>query len=232
MNTDRPDGPVAAATADLAGWLRDAVGTPVRIGPPTAIETGDPVVATWPLELRPDHEARGTGQPMPMRLILRCLVCASGAVDEATRLLDRVLVAAAAAIDRVAVLEPPPPATWLAFGVAPRPALLFDVPLQIARRGASAPLVRRPMQVETMSMLALRGRIVGPGDIPLGDMRVEVASTGHTTHSDPNGEFVLAGVPSGEPARLRVRGRGRYLLAEIDTPSTDRVVIHCDIEEA
>jgi hypothetical protein len=231
MNPDPRDGPVAAATADLVAWLRDAVAMPVHIGPPTAIDTGDPVVAAWPIELRPDQEARGAGQRMPMRLILRCLVCASGAVDEATRLFDRVLVAAAAAVERVSVLEPPSAQTWLAFGVAPRPALLFDIPLQIARRTPSAPLVRQPMQVQTMSLLALRGRIVGPGDIPLSDMRVELASTGHSTHTDPNGQFVLAGVPAGEPARLRLRGRGQYLLAQVDTPSTDPVVIHWNMEE-
>jgi len=232
MNPDRQGGPVAEATADLVAWLRDAVGAPVRIAPPAAIETGDAVVAVWPLELRPDHEARGTGQRLPMRLMLRCLVCASGAVDEATRLLDRVLVASAAAVERVVVLEPPRPQTWLAFGVAPRPAVLFEIPLQIARHTPSAPLVRQPLQVQTMSLLALRGRILGPGDVPLSDMRVEVASTGHSTHTDSNGQFVLAGVPAGEPTRLRVRGRGRYLLAEVETPSTEPVVIHCNIEEA
>jgi hypothetical protein len=232
MNPDRRDGPVATATADLVAWLRDAVGAPVGISPPAAIETGDSVVSAWPLELRPDQEARGAGQRLPMRLILRCLVCASGAVDEATRLLDRVLVASAAAVERVVVLEPPPPQTWLAFGVAPRPALLFDMPLQIARSTPSAPLVRQPLRVQTMSLLALRGRILGPGDIALSDMRVEVVATGHSTHTDSNGHFVLAGVPAGEPARLRVSGRGRYLLAEVGTPSTDPVVIHCNIEEA
>jgi len=232
MNPDRRDGPVAAATADLAAWLRDAIGAPVRIGPPTAIESGEPVVAAWPLELRSDQEARSTGQRLPMRLILRCLVCASGAVDEATRLLDRVLVAAAAAVERIAVLEPPSPETWLAFGVAPRPAVLFDIPLQIARVSPPVPMVTQPIQVETMALLAVTGRILGPGDIPLSDMRVEVASTGHSALTDSNGQFVLAGVPAGEPTRLRVRGRGRYMLAEIETPSTDPVVIHCNFEEA
>lgn len=190
------------------------------------------MVAAWPLELRPDHEARGAGQRLPMRLVLRCLVCASGAVDEATRLLDRVLVASAAAVERVVVLEPPPPQTWLAFGVRPRPALLFDVPVQIARHTPTAPLVRHPLQVHTKPIQALHGRILGPGDVPLSDMRVEIASTGHTTHTDSNGRFVLAGVPAGEPARLRLRGRGRYLLAEVEAPSTDPVVIYCNIEEA
>jgi hypothetical protein len=167
-----------------------------------------------------------------MRLILRCLISASGSTEEATRVLDRVLIAAAAATGRTVVLEPPSPQTWLAFAVKPRPVLLFDVPLQIERHTPTAPLVRQPMQVQSMTMLALHGRILGPGDIPLSDMRVEVASTGHSTNTDSNGQFVLAGVPAGEPARLRVRGRGRFLLAEVEEPSTDPVVIHCNIEEA
>lgn len=229
---DRQNGPVAAATADLVAWLGDAAGAPARLGPPAGVETGEPVVSAWPLELRADQEARGTGKPLPMRLILRCLVCASGAVEEATRLLDRVLVASAAALERVVVLEPPPPQTWVAFGVAPRPALLFDIPLQIARPATTAPMVRFPLRVHGMPLRALQGRILGPGDIPLSDMRIEVVGTGQTTHTDSKGGFVLAGVPADEPTRLRLQGRGRYLLAEIEAPSADPIVIHCNIEEA
>lgn len=219
------------ATEDLVAWMRDAAEVPVEAGSPGDVETGKPVVLAWPLELRPDQEARGAGQRPPMRLILRCLVFASGAPGEASRLLDRVLVAAAAAVDRVAVFEPPLPQMWQAFGIAPRPSLYFDVPLQIARSTPIAPLVRRPMQVQTMAMLALHGRVVGPGDVPLSDMRVELAATGHSAQTDSEGHFMLGGVPADEPARLRVRGRGQHLLAEVHTPSTDPVVIHINFEE-
>jgi len=93
-------------------------------------------------------------------------------------------------------------------------------------------MVRQPMQVSTIPLLALRGRVLGPGDIPLTGMRIEVAGIGHSTQTDSAGRFVLSGVPADEPARLHVRGRGRYLLAEVERPSTDPVVIHCDMEEA
>src|SRR5262245_5719355 len=135
------DGPVATATAALVAWLRDATGAAVNVGPPSGAEVGEPVVCAWPLELRPDQEARGTGRRLPMRLILRCLVCAGGAADEAAGLLDRILLASAAmaTMDRVVVFEPPSPQTWLALGVTPRPALFFDTPLQIARVTPAAP---------------------------------------------------------------------------------------------
>ena len=175
MSPDRPDGPVTAATADLVAWLHDATGTEVNVGPPRSIEDTASTITAWPLELRPDQEARGTGPRMPMRLVLRSLVCASGAGEAGVRLLDRALVAAAADAGRVVVLDPPTAQTWLAFGVAPRPALLFDTPLQIARTTPAAPLIRHPMQVQTMAMLAVHGRVLGPGDVPLADMRVEVA---------------------------------------------------------
>lgn len=232
MHPDQRDGVVAAATSGLQAWIGDACGASTLVGPPAEADSGDPAVAVWPLELRPDQEARGAGKRMPMRLMLRCLVTTSGAGAEATRLLDRVLTAAAAATHFNVVLEPLPSQTWLAFGVKPRPVLLFDIPLQIERATEVAPLVREPLRVHSMAMLALHGSIVGPGDIPLSDMRVEVVSTGHSTHTDSNGRFVLAGVPAGEPVRLRLRGRGRSLLAEVEAPSTDPIVIHCNIEEA
>jgi hypothetical protein len=167
-----------------------------------------------------------------MRLVLRCLVWVTGDVDRADNPLDRILVAAANAADRCLVLEPPSPQTWLAFGVRPRPALLFDVPLRIARPEPTAPLVRQPVQVRETPMRSLHGRVVGPGDIPLAGMRVEIASTGRATHTDSHGRFAFSGVPGGEQARLRLRGRGRYLLAEVDARPAEPVVIHCDIEEA
>jgi hypothetical protein len=232
MSPDQQLGPVATATTDLVAWLGDAVGAPVRLGPPADTETEEPAVTAWPLELRADQEARGSGQRLPMRLVLRCLVWVVGDVDGADHPLDRILVAAANATERALVLEPLPPQTWLALGVRPRPALLFDVPVQIARPGPTAPLVRQPVRVREAPMRSLHGRVVGPGDIPLAGMRVEIASTGQATHTDSRGMFAFSGVPAGEPARLRLRGRGRHLLAEVEARPADPVVIHCDIEEA
>lgn len=232
MSPDRQLGPVVAATTDLVAWLGDAVGAPIRLGPPADSEAGEPIVAAWPLELRPDQEARGTGQRLPMRLVLRCLVWVAGDVDGANNLLDRILVAAANAADRTLVLEPPSPQIWWAFGVKPRPLLLFDVPVQIARPGPTAPLVRQPLQVRETPMQSLHGRVVGPGDIALAGMQVEMASTGQATHTDSRGRFAFSGVPAGERARLRLRGRGRYLIAEVEARPAEPVVIHCDIEES
>jgi hypothetical protein len=232
MSPDAQPGPIAGATNDLVAWLGDVAGSPVRLGMPVDGTDAAPALVALPLELRPDQEARGNGQQLPMRFVLRHLVCADGGIEEASRLLDRVLLAAATAPDRALVFDPPAPQTWLAFGVKPRPAVLFDIPVQIARPVPVTPLVRRPLQVRATPLVSLRGRVVGPDDVPLTNMRVEVAGTGRSTQTDSRGRFVLAGVPAGEPARLRLRGRGRYLLAEVETPQAEPVVIHCNIEEA
>jgi hypothetical protein len=179
---------------DRPCWLAPrTAGAPVRIGPPGDIGTGEPVVAAWPLELRP---TMGPGAGSGCRCGWSCsLVCASGAVDEATRLLDRVLVASArdgagrgartaAAADLAGLRRQATP------GAAFRRTGADRAPY--ADRPAGTP----PLQVQPADSGAARAH-PGSGRRPLSDMRVEIASTAATAHTDSNGRFVLAGVPAG-----------------------------------
>jgi hypothetical protein len=149
-----------------------------------------------------------------------------------TDLLDRALVAAAVAGEPTLVLDPPPAELWLAFGVPPRPVLLLDVAVRVDRPTATAPLVRQPLRVTSAPLRSLYGQVVGPGDLPLSGVRVEVTTTGAATYTDAAGRFSFASIPSDLPARLRLHGRNRHLTAEVATGSTGAVVIHCDLEES
>jgi hypothetical protein len=72
--------------------------------------------------------------------------------------------------------------------------------------------------------------------MPLAGIRVEVVATGTSTYTDATGSFDFAALPADQPTRLRLRGKDRPLLAELDAPITsgsvtDPVIIHCDLEE-
>jgi hypothetical protein len=240
--SDHPaTGPIAAATARLVSWLtQHAAGTAVHVGPPKDTDAGPVELTVWPLALLPEPGARSTvgRQRDPFRLQVRHLVTAGGPAGSSAAALDRVLVAAVETGEAAltVVLEPLPPHTWLALRALPRAALLIDVPAQIARPLPRVPVVRRPLRVQSTPLRPLHGRVVGPGDMPLAGIRVEVVATGTSTYTDATGSFDFAALPADQPTRLRLRGKDRPLLAELDAPITsgsvtDPVIIHCDLEE-
>ncbi|MCW3819482.1 carboxypeptidase-like regulatory domain-containing protein [Micromonospora sp. DR5-3] len=220
-------GAIEAAVADLAAWLTGAAGDPVPVGPPRD-EPADGLTV-WPLELRPARQTMGSGGARePYRFVVRLLV--SGAGPAALPALDRVLAAAATAGAPEVVLTAGDPALWRAFGVAPRPALLVDVPAQIARPRPPAPPVRHPLRLRQLDMRTLDGRVVGPERQPLAAMRVELVGTPYATETDHAGRFRLVGVPHdpddpGRPVRVRLVGRGRTLTADLDPADPDLVIV-------
>lgn len=220
-------GAIEAAVADLAAWLTGAAGEPVPVGPPRDDPAGG--LTVWPLELRPARQTAGSGRARePYRFVVRLLV--SGAGPAALPALDRVLAAAAAAGTPEVVLAAGDPALWPSFGVAPRPALLVDVPAQIARPRPSAPPVRHPLRLRQLDLRILAGRVVGPEWQPLAALRVELVGTPYATQTDHAGRFRLVGVPHdpddpGRPVRVRLVGRGRTLTADLDPADPDPVIV-------
>ncbi|MCW3840972.1 carboxypeptidase-like regulatory domain-containing protein [Micromonospora yasonensis] len=220
-------GAIEAAVADLATWLTGAAGDPVPVGPPR--DDPDGGLTVWPLELRPARQtAAGGGAREPYRFVVRLLV--TGAGPAALPALDRVLAAAATAGEPEVVLTAGDPQLWRAFGVAPRPALLVDVPARIARPAPVAPPVLHPLRLRQLDMLTLDGRVVGPERQPLAAMRVEVIGTPYATATDHSGRFRLVGVPHDpdgpdRPVRVRLVGRGRVLTADLDPADPDLVIV-------
>ncbi|MGK5676558.1 carboxypeptidase-like regulatory domain-containing protein [Micromonospora sp. URMC 106] len=219
-------GPIESATAELAAWLAGAAGEPVPVGPPRPDD--DPARLTlWPMELRPARQTRGSGGREPYRFTVRYLLCAGG--PAALPGLDRVLAAATAGGERAVVLEAGDPRLWAAFGTGPRPALLIDVPAQVAHPTPPAPPVLRPLRLRQLELLAFDGRVVGPERQPLAAVRIEVVGTAYATTTDPAGRFRVVGVPHDPdrpgPVRLRLTGRGRVLTAEVDPTEPDIVIV-------
>ncbi|NJC12383.1 hypothetical protein F4558_002209 [Micromonospora profundi] len=221
-------GPIATATAELAAWLAGAAGEPVPIGPPRT--DGDAAGLTlWPLELRPARQTRSSGAVRePYRFTIRYLLSVTGpaGLDH----LDRVLTAATSDGSYPIVLEAGDAPLWSAFGVAPRPALLFDVPAQVDHPTPAAPPVLQPLRLRQLEVRTLTGRVVGPDDQPLAAMRVELPATASAARTGPDGRFLIVGVPHDPdnpgPVRLRLSGRGLVLTADVD-PGEDDIVIVC-----
>src|SRR5690349_5859757 len=218
------DGPISGALADLCDWLAVVLGeaTPVRASAPTPASDG---VDVWPLDLLAD----GASPEGPIRLRVRHLIVPAGPLPAAVAVLDRV-IAAVAADDRYRpVFEPLPAHLWTAAGIVPRPALVLDVPVQVGRPVAAVPRVRGELSVHVVPVHAIRGRVVGPGAVPLPG--ITVSAGGRTARTDRRGEFTLPGLPGDRAVPLQLSGRGRHLRAEIAAPTAEPVVIHCDFEE-
>lgn len=220
-------GPIETATADLAAWLERASGGPVRIGPP--VDEDEAGLALWPIELRPEHQTRSTGAAHPYRFAVRFVVAGSG--PAALGLLDRVLTEAVRAGEPALRLDGVDQAVWSSARAMPRPALVFEVPAQVAYPVPNTPLVRQPLVVKQAGMRPLAGEVVGPGGQPVAGVRVEVAGTALVAYTDPRGRFAFASVPAADRLRLRLLGRGRTFTAEVAGAEDEPIVIHCQFTD-
>ena len=224
MTDEAVTGPITSALADLCSWLAGVLGeaTPVRASAPTATADG---VDVWPLDLLAD----GASPDGPLRLRVRHLVVPAGPLPAAVAVLDRLLAAVATDDRYRPVFEPVPAHLWTAIGIAPRAALVLDVPVQVPRPAAAIPRVRGELSVNVVPVRAIRGRVVGPGAVPLPG--ITVTGAGRTARTDPRGEFTLPGLPGERTVPLHLSGRGLHLRAEVAAHTAEPVVIHCDIEE-
>lgn len=185
----------------------------ISSGPPD----GSRGVHLYLYQLSPVPALRGAARS-PLQLRLCYLVTAhSDNPAQAHRWLSDLVFGAMANPDIEVLLEPLPLETWTAFGVIPQPAFLLCLPLRQDDARPEAPPVRHPLVIKDAPLLLLYGQVVGPGDTPLPDLRVEMPSAGLTAYTDADGRFQFAYVPAnGEAAQLRVTGKGRALEVTID----------------
>ena len=142
------DGPLAAATSKVVAWLKDISGDAVQIAPPKVADEG---LSVWPLELQSERELRTHRALEPLRLRVRHLVTGNAVM------LGKALVAATEAGDPAVDLTPLSPETWLALGCAPRIALLFDMPVIIARPTPQVPIVTEELLINLTPKPASEG---------------------------------------------------------------------------
>lgn len=244
-----PGGMAEAVTA-LLDALSD-VGT-VRIGPLGRAdafgERGPRSLTVWPLAILPqrgqDTSSKTTsGGDSSFRLRIRCVVVADGPAGPALDLLGRAFIAVTARPDLLLIQEPIPADVWLALGTVPRPALLVEMPVRIAARPmAASPPIRETPQIRDTpptrqtpptrhTPTVLHGHVFGPARVPLAGVRVTSDGSDRSAYTDTQGAFSLADLPTAT-TQLLLSVRGRQLTVEVDTSSTEPVVIHCLSEEA
>src|SRR5262245_33018843 len=195
----------------LKDWIGTVLeATEVVLSPPGSAATAQGV-SLYLLELRQTPPARGTRRP-PLQITLRYLVTVwADRPEQAHHLLGKLVFAALANPEFDVDPDPLPVATWQAFGLVPRPALVLGVPLRHERPEPAAPLVRVPPVFQHAALGSLEGLVLGPGDAPVANAQVEVPALRRSTRTDARGRFVFAALPS-EPRvkRLRVQAKGLH----------------------
>jgi len=122
------------------------------------------------------------------------------------------------------VSELPSPTLWLAYGVKPRPAFIFEAGLTEQVTLADAPVVREH-QLGLSPMTSLRGRVVASDGTPLAFAQVQIVSSGRLLRCDVKGEFRIdTNDPGqkGERGWVRVQAHGTEERFRIPGAGTDK----------
>lgn len=208
---------------EIKAWVSSIVAdAEVALGLPTD-DAQKSRVGLYLLDLSQGNCAR-VGKPPPFKINLRYLLTVSSPrPEEAHRLLGELIFAALSKSEKEApefevVVEPLPVEAWAVLGAAPQPSFYLLAPLRRERPQPSIPMVRA-LAMETSSMRALSGIVIGPGETPVMGARVELLSLGIATRTDQSGRFRFAGAPANRPLKLLVRAKGQTL--EVDCSSAD-----------
>lgn len=196
----------------LRDWTQSSQpGIEVTFGEPSDVKEGMGV-NLYLFDLVNSPPARGNNRP-PMQVALRYLVTVWAAKpEEAHHLLGNLIFAAMDNTEFEIELDPIPVALWRALGTAPRPAFVIRVPLRRDRPEPERRLVRAPLVVRQSPMRSVEGTVVGPGDIPIANARVELPGLGRYTRTDSKGRFAFSAVPTEpSPKLLVVKAKGKEM---------------------
>jgi hypothetical protein len=191
------------AAAPAAAWLADM--------PLTKEVAGGTSASTYLLEMLP-VPVPSIGRRPPLRWMLRFLVtCWALDLTEANALLTELAFAAAAQTNWQIEQEPVPLAIWTSFGIAPRPSFLLRIPLELAQEELPTAPRAKTLSLNAYTLVALRGVLLGPDDIPLSGGSVELPALNLRTETNAGGEFCLSGVPGSAVNTLQARAKGSSL---------------------
>lgn len=204
----------------------------VSLAPPAEAEAAAGV-GLYLMELVQSQPARTARRP-PLVMTLRYLVTTHAAKPEdAHQMLGKLVVAALENPEFEVEQEALPLSLWTAFGVAPRPSFVLRAPFIHEREQKRAPLVKKPIIIKHFPLRSFGGQILGPEDIPLMNVRVELPILDLSTNTDSKGRFFFSAVPAAPgPKLLRVLAKGQEFSINTEQAGSDNdpLVIHLQLE--
>ncbi|MEO8392029.1 MAG: hypothetical protein ABI700_03465 [Chloroflexota bacterium] len=209
----------------LKAWVAGVLGdVSIALTPPRETQD-DPVVHLYLMKIVPTLATQDASRP-PKQVKLHYLITVRAAAPEQShKLLGELIDAALDSTDFEIDYDPLPPETWLALGAELQPGFVIQVPFTRERTAAAAQLVRVPMVTRASSITSLQGVVVGPKDLPLAGILVELPTLRQYQRTDSRGRFRFPTVPA-EPTTklLHLSGKGHELDINVEQ-STDPVVI-------
>jgi hypothetical protein len=209
----------------LKTWVQSVVGSvPVALTPPTETQA-DPVVHLYLMKIVPVLAAPDATR-LPKQVKLHYLVVVRAAdLDQAHRLLGDLILAALDSTDFDLDYDPLPAETWLALGAELQPAFVIQVPFTRERPAPNGQVVRAPMVTRATSITSLQGVVVGPQDLPLQGILVELPTLRQYQRTDSRGRFRFPTGPADPPTKhLRLTGKGHELEVNVEQGSDPLVI--------
>jgi hypothetical protein len=210
----------------LKTWVQSVVGTvTVALTPPRDAQT-DPVVHLYLMKIVPVLATHDVTH-LPRQVKLHYLVAVRAADPTTTHnLIGALVLAALESTDFEIDYEPLPNETWLALGAELQPGFVIQVPFSAERPVPTTQLVRVPMVTRASSITSLQGVVVGPKDLPLAGVLVELPSLRQYQRTDSRGRFRFPTVPADPPTKLlHISGKGHELEINVEQ-GTDPLIIH------
>jgi len=218
----------------LKSWATSEIpGVEVSLAVPEKQRPGRGV-GLYLLDVMQSHALSNSRRP-PLQLSLRYLITAwSDKPEDAHQILVQLIFAAMENKDFLVELEPIPLTVWTALGVPPQPSFLLRVPLRQERPELQTKLVLHPLEVQSSAMVGFHGVLLGPGDMPLSQCRVEMPALNLTTSTDYKGRFYFPSVPAAGSKQLLVKAKGLELPVSSEqnySDSKEPLVIHFNLLE-
>ncbi len=168
----------------------------------------------------------GQGRRLPLQVRLRYLVStAANDVEESHQLLGKLLFSALEKPEFEVDLESVHMTVWQAFGIAPRPAFYLSLPMRVERKD-TAKLIRTPPELVYRKTRDLHGILMGPGNIPVPNGRIELAGLGRSVNADEKGCFHFSSIPD-KPTKRQffINAKGQNFEIEATLPEEGKLLL-------
>jgi hypothetical protein len=221
----------------VAEWIGSVLdGVDVSFDPPAREVAEKAIVSAYLLDLLPASASADNRRTPSQQLQLRYLITTAAKNPfEAHRMLGELVFSAMEHEEFQVDLEPLPPAAWQALNLAPAPAFILRT-LLIRPRAQADRFVNQTVDLSASTVVSLNGIVVGPGNQPIVNARVEYLATGAVSRTDNKGYFHLVATPPSSKASsqflIQAKGREQSLSLKPKEMQNQPVVIHFDVLEA